>query len=66
MRFTSRLGGGRTLQRFMSHRTTAIAIARAVLATPVSRTQILERMARCTAFSEAADRTLVEDRKSVV
>lgn len=44
----------------MSHRTTAIAIARAVLATPVSRSQILERMARCTGFPEATDRALVD------
>ena len=44
----------------MSHRTTAIAIARAVLTTPVSRTQILERMALCTRFSEDVNRRLVD------
>lgn len=44
----------------MNLRPTAIAIARAVLTTPVSRSQILERMARCTRFTEEADRLLVD------
>jgi hypothetical protein len=43
----------------MSHRTTAIAIARAVLTTPVSRFGILERLPQCVRFPEQAQRDLV-------
>jgi len=44
----------------MSHRSTAIAIARAVLTPPVSRVDILERLARCVHFPEQARRELVD------
>ncbi|HEY8977013.1 MAG TPA: reverse transcriptase domain-containing protein, partial [Burkholderiaceae bacterium] len=44
----------------MSHRTTAIAIARAVLTTPVSRFGILERLPQCVRFPQQAHRDLVD------
>ena len=44
----------------MSTRTTAIAIARAVLTTPVSRFGILERLTRCVRFPDYANRELVD------
>ena len=44
----------------MSTRTTAIAIARAVLTPPVSRPDILERLARCVHFPDPVDRELVD------
>jgi hypothetical protein len=59
MRITSRLGGDR-ISTPMSSRTTAIAIARAVLTTPVSRFGILERLPQCVRLPEQAHRDLVD------
>ena len=44
----------------MSTRPTALAIARAMLTTPVSRFGLLERMPLCTRFSAEANRELVD------
>ena len=44
----------------MSTRPTALAIARAMLTTPVSRFGMLERMPLCTRFSDEANRELVD------
>ena len=44
----------------MSTRQTALAIARAMLATPVSRFGMLERLPLCTRFSAEANRELVD------
>ena len=44
----------------MSHRSTATAIARAVLTPPVARLAILDRLAQCTQFPEVTDRALLD------
>jgi RNA-directed DNA polymerase len=44
----------------MSHRSTAIALARAVLTAPFDRFGILERLERCVHFPEQARRDLVD------
>ena len=44
----------------MSTRATALAVARAVLTTPVSRFGMLERMPRCTRFVADANREVVD------
>ena len=61
MRFTSRLGGDRTFARsLMSRRLTALAIARALLATPVDRFGMLERLPHCVHFTQGWNEALVD------